>query len=394
LTDPHTNRRLRGDDLAELSDEDVEARIAGLGRTRAVARPVRGRRTQARQRGVSSRDTFLLLAFVVVASLALKLFWTSEPASAVSTPSPASDGVALAATGALRTLGPGETLKPGETLGPVAPSLDANASATPQPVATPSLVPTPTRGPGATPRPTAVPQPTRTPSPTPVGTPVGTPTTATLTVYLRVVNNSGGTHVPVDWTVTMLGGGASPSTFAGSSLGVKVRIAPGQPYTVSDIGPAGYDTSISGSCSYSTQMTLTAGASASCTIIHDDRSAHVLVKLHVVNDDDPSSTVSAGDWTVTVTGGSATPSSFTGLESGTNVAVKGGAAYTVEDPTGPSGYVLSKTLSCSGTLQIGQSTTCTLTEDDVAPAPTPSGFIPWLAPFWINRRRHVEGLRP
>jgi hypothetical protein len=270
LTDPHSNRPLKGEAFTELSDEDIEARIAGVGRTKAAARPVRGRRTQARPRGVSSRDTFLLLAIVVVASLALKAFWTSQPASALSTPSPrTSGGTAQGSTAPRRTLGPGETLKPGETLGAVAPSLDANSTPTPSPAAPTAAAPTPTRAPGSTPRTNPTPVASH-PVVTPAPTPVPTPPTATLIVYVVVVNDDGGTATPDQFLEYIGGAAATPLSFSGSTAGTPVTIAANKTFSVNDSGPTGYTKTKTVNCSSSLGGVLAAGQSYACTITRDD----------------------------------------------------------------------------------------------------------------------------
>lgn len=391
MTDPHSNRPLKGDSLTELSDEDIEARIAGAGRTRAPARPVRGRRTQARQRGMSSRDTFLLLAIVVVASLALKAFWTSQPASAISTPSPrASGGVALGSTAPARTLAPGETLKPGETLGPVAPSLDANSTPAPtQAVPTPSPLPTPTLAPGQTARPTPTPGPTK-----PGATPVPTTVPATLTVYVVVVNDDGGAATAGQWTEQVVGGSPSPASFVGSPNGTVVKLAPGATYSIIDTGPAGFTKTTTPSCGSTTGGTLLSGHSYTCTITHDDIPAQIIVTVKVVNDSGGSA--SPGDWQITVIGAAnASPSAFAGSSAGTSVTVTANASYDVNDPAGgPSGYALSRSGICnSNGLGPGVTVSCTFTENDVAPIPT--GVVPWPLALWVfRRRRRAEDLRP
>jgi hypothetical protein len=88
---------------------------------------------------------------------------------------------------------------------------------------------------------------------------------------------------------------------------------------------------------------------------------------HVVNDDSGTST--ASDFTITVTGNSPTPSTFPGAESpGTTVTIVAGS-YSVTE-TGPAGYVAFFSADCTGTIASGQTKTCTITNNDIAPRRT------------------------
>jgi hypothetical protein len=89
---------------------------------------------------------------------------------------------------------------------------------------------------------------------------------------------------------------------------------------------------------------------------------------HVIKDD--GGTAVAGDFTMNVAG--PTPLSFAGEESpGTTKGVVPGA-YTVTE-TGPAGYTLTYSGDCNAsgqvTLALGQTKTCTLTNDDQPPPP-------------------------
>ena len=69
---------------------------------------------------------------------------------------------------------------------------------------------------------------------------------------------------------------------------------------------------------------------------------------------------------MSVTGNSASPSSFAGEESpGTDVSIKVGA-YSVDEGT-HDGYTKSLSTDCTGTIMLGETKTCTITNDDDAP---------------------------
>src|SRR5439155_4298002 len=101
---------------------------------------------------------------------------------------------------------------------------------------------------------------------------------------------------------------------------------------------------------------------------NDDQPAHITVIKHVNNDN--AGTKQAGDFTLGVlsifTGVS--PTSFAGSESGTDVTLNATQAYRVdEDPV--TGYSMTLGPGCVGSIDVGERKTCTVTNDDVAPAP-------------------------
>jgi len=63
---------------------------------------------------------------------------------------------------------------------------------------------------------------------------------------------------------------------------------------------------------------------------------------------------------LTVTGNNPTPSTFSGSESGTTVTLGGGTYSVVETGTG-NGYTISYSPDCSGTINPGETKTCTVT---------------------------------
>jgi hypothetical protein len=89
----------------------------------------------------------------------------------------------------------------------------------------------------------------------------------------------------------------------------------------------------------------------------------LIVVKHVVNDSGGAAT--AAQFTMTVTAGGATPSTFPGAEAGTPVLLNPGA-YSVSE-TGPGGYFALFSSACSGTIQLGETRTCTVVNDDEQP---------------------------
>jgi LPXTG-site transpeptidase (sortase) family protein len=104
------------------------------------------------------------------------------------------------------------------------------------------------------------------------------------------------------------------------------------------------------------------GETAVCTITNNDIAPKLTVIKHVVNDN--GGTLNAGDFSMTVTGTEVSLASFAGVESpGTEVTLDAGA-YSVGE-TEITGYSATYSSDCSGSISIGESKTCTITNNDV-----------------------------
>lgn len=88
---------------------------------------------------------------------------------------------------------------------------------------------------------------------------------ARLVVYTNVINNSGGSLTPNDFTMTVSGNSASPASFRGSSGGVTVALNPGS-YNADILSATNYGRTRSSDCSGS----IGAGETRSCVITLDD----------------------------------------------------------------------------------------------------------------------------
>ena len=195
---------------------------------------------------------------------------------------------------------------------------------------------------------------------------VAAPTTGTLHVIKHVVNDSGGSASAANFTLSVSGTSPSPASFPGAeSPGTTVTLGAGS-YSVSEIGPSGYTSSFSADCS----GTIAAGETKTCTVTNDDVAAPTTGTLHVIKHvvNDSGGSASAANFTLSVSGTSPSPASFPGAESlGTTVTL-GAGSYSVSE-IGPSGYTSSFSADCSGTIAAGETKTCTVTNDDVAPPP-------------------------
>src|SRR5436309_2254448 len=153
--------------------------------------------------------------------------------------------------------------------------------------------------------------------------------------------------------MTITNNGTLLPSFAGSETGVSRVISPGTYSVAESAGSSGYMASLSADCS----GTIAASEQKTCTITNDDQPAHLTVIKHVVNDN--GGTKNAPDFTIVVTGGAASPASFPGSESGTAVTLNAGGYSADEAP--PAGYAKTLGTGCSGTLGVGETASCTIT---------------------------------
>jgi len=185
------------------------------------------------------------------------------------------------------------------------------------------------------------------------------PQPGTLTVIKHVVNDDDGTAIAADFTMNVSGTGVSTSSFPGSETGTSVTLDAGN-YSVTEGSADGYTASYSADCS----GTISAGEAKTCTITNDDEAAAptvgtVTVTKVVVNDD----------------GGTAVIADFP-LFVGETEVVSGAANdfaagdYVISE-TDADGYAGTFSGDCDAdgnlTVAAGQSYSCTITNDDIAP---------------------------
>lgn len=94
--------------------------------------------------------------------------------------------------------------------------------------------------------------------------------------------------------------------------------------------------------------------------------ASITIIKHVINDNGGEAV--ASDFTINVTGENPSESTFPGSESGTTITLDPGDYSIDENSFG--GYEKTLGENCSGTISSGQSLTCIITNDDIAPTLT------------------------
>jgi CSLREA domain-containing protein len=191
-----------------------------------------------------------------------------------------------------------------------------------------------------------------------------------LTVINDVVNDSGGTATSDQFDVHVRSGGqdVSGSPQPGSTTGTTYTLSAGG-YEVAADGVDAYAATIAGDCAASGAITLAVGDVKTCRITNDDGAAALAVMTEVVNDDGGTADASAFTAHVRSGGLEVDGSPQPGAGSGSSYVLNAGTYAVSLDPR--PGYALQTSGDCDGTgtvaLDIGESKTCTVTANDVAP---------------------------
>jgi hypothetical protein len=176
-----------------------------------------------------------------------------------------------------------------------------------------------------------------------------------LIVVKHVINDNGGSKSAADFTMSVIGSSPSPSSFAGAEApGTNVALNAGS-YSVGEGGPSGYAADYSADCTGS----IANGETKTCVVTNDDVQPKLIVIKHVDNSNGGSKT--AADFTMSVSGSSPSPSSFAGAEApGTSVALNAGG-YSVSESGPLASYSSSLSADCSGSIAVGETKICTVT---------------------------------
>jgi hypothetical protein len=199
---------------------------------------------------------------------------------------------------------------------------------------------------------------------------------AHLTLAKNVVNTGGGTAAATDWTLSAAGpvtisGATGTSAVTGASL-------PAGTYALSESGPAAYSAGAwqcTGGTLQGANLTLAAGATASCTITNTfvpgppPNPATLTLAKSVVNTG--GGTAAATDWTLSATG-PVTISGATGAAAITAASVPAGT-YALAETGGPNGYTGSA-WQCTGGTLVGAN--LTLAADATASCTITNTFVP------------------
>ena len=186
-----------------------------------------------------------------------------------------------------------------------------------------------------------------------------------LTLIKSVINDDGGNAQPDDFSLTVGGNGVLSGVTNTYQANVALALDETQltGYTfVSITGDPKCPAALGGT------VTLDEGDDITCTITNDDIRPQLTVIKTVIND--AGGTGVASDWQMDVTATNPDLAFFPGAEApGTTIGVDAGA-YSVDESGGLPGYVKTLSADCSGTIAVGETKTCTITNDDIAPTLT------------------------
>src|SRR5439155_1743190 len=130
-------------------------------------------------------------------------------------------------------------------------------------------------------------------------------------------------------------------------------------YTVTETADPGYDTTYSAGCT----GTIALGETKTCTVTNDDKAAHLIIIKTVINNN--GGTQSASAFSGTISGINAVGgNSWNGTPSpGLDKTLSSVGSYSVTE-TADVGYDTTYSADCSGTIALGETKTCTVTNDD------------------------------
>ncbi|MDO8443216.1 MAG: ice-binding family protein [bacterium] len=193
--------------------------------------------------------------------------------------------------------------------------------------------------------------------------------TITVPTYLKVIktvtNDNGGTSNASAFSTTIAGVTTAVPTATGvADPGVDNVLTSVGAYSVDEGAHAGYDKTLSVGCS----GTIALGETKTCTITNNDIAPHLIVIKTVVNDNGGASV--ASDFTTTISDvTTATPIAAGVEDPGVNNVLTSVGAYSVDEGA-HAGYDKTLSVGCSGTIALGETKTCTITNNDIAPVTT------------------------
>ena len=216
--------------------------------------------------------------------------------------------------------------------------------------------------------------------------------TGTLTVIKHVVNDNGGTATANQFTYALNDGSGLASETGAESPGKVYTRSVGTTYNVVENagGPAGYTVSYSADC---TAGTIQGGTIKTCTITNNDDAGSLTIVKRIINDNGGTKVV--GDFGITTTAGALTfgagaadgantlkytSTTLTGLSAGSKTLHENVVAGYTEGTwtcVGSAGAVNGNAQTGSVVLALGESVTCTITNDDNASSPLGTTIQSW-----------------
>ena len=120
-------------------------------------------------------------------------------------------------------------------------------------------------------------------------------------------------------------------------------------------------------------ITLSSGQNVTCTINNNDIAPHLIVIKHVINDNGGSALASS--FSTTITGVTTATPTAAGVESpGVDNILTSVGAYSIDEGA-HIGYDKTLSADCSSTIALGQTKTCTITNNDIDPGSSGGGTV-------------------
>ena len=179
---------------------------------------------------------------------------------------------------------------------------------------------------------------------------------AHLIINKTVINDNGGTFAPAAFSGTVSGvTAAAGSTWTGASTNLTLTSVGS--YSVAENAHPGYDATFSVDCA----GTIALGETKTCTVTNNDQAPHLVIKKVVVNNDGGSLTAAAFSGTIGGTVIAAGGNTWTGASTDRTLTAIG--SYSVAENAHP-GYDATFSTDCTGTIALGETKTCTVTNND------------------------------
>lgn len=197
--------------------------------------------------------------------------------------------------------------------------------------------------------------------------------TGILYVVIQVINNSGsGSKTAGDFTMMITGANATPASFSGTPDATAVTVNADEIFSVDQTLDASYETTFGDGCFGK----VTTGDNMTCVVTSDDIQAYeattgtLMLVTQVVNDD--SGNKRPDDFT-SVISTDTTTDHVMGSSDGAPIILPSGNFHVSE--IGTDGYGTAYGAGCSGSLAIGETRTCIITNDDDSPYLATTGTL-------------------
>lgn len=185
-----------------------------------------------------------------------------------------------------------------------------------------------------------------------------------ITVTKVLVTDNGGTQIITDFPLFV----DSTSVTSAGQITTTVGL-----HTISETTiPSQYTSIVTGDCASNGTITLVVGDVKSCVITNDDKPAHLIVIKQVTNDN--GGTKVPSNFTMNMTANSPSQTSFAGADTpGIDITLNAGS-YAVSEAA-DSGYAVSYSSDCTGSMLPGDTKTCTITNNDIQPKLTVTKIV-------------------